>query len=277
MPPVLLGGHPVEVRRFASIDSTNRYLLDEARAGAPEGVVAVADHQEAGRGRLGRTWSAPAGSSLLVSVLLRPAVPVERLMLVTMAAGLALAEAVEQVAGIAVALKWPNDLVVGDRKLAGLLAEADLGTPASGLAVVVGAGCNVQWPSPGAPGFPPELVGTATACNLEAGHPVDRDALLDAYLARLALRYHGFTGSEGPDGLRADYRARLSTLGRRVRVELAGGRAPVVGLATGVDDSGRLVVEPEAGGGVLELAAGDVVHLRPEPEARGAPDCGESR
>lgn len=240
------------IRRFASIDSTNRYLLDEARAGAPEGVVAVADHQDAGRGRLGRAWSAPPGSSLLVSVLLRPAIPPDRLMLVTMAAGVALAEAVEQVAGFPVALKWPNDLVVDDRKLAGLLAEADLG-PGAGdrrIAVVVGAGCNVQWER-----FPAELEATATACNLEAGRPVDRDELLDAYLARLAAHYGAL------DAVAPAYRARLATVGRRVRVELAGGAA-LVGHAVAVDDAGRLVVE--TGDGTRhDLAAGDVVHLRP--------------
>jgi BirA family transcriptional regulator, biotin operon repressor / biotin---[acetyl-CoA-carboxylase] ligase len=243
-----------EIRRFASIDSTNRYLLDEARAGAPEGVVAVADHQDAGRGRLGRVWSAPPGSSLLVSVLLRPAITPDRLMLVTMAAGVALAEAVEQVAGFPVALKWPNDLVVDDRKLAGLLAEADLGPGAGGIAVavavVVGAGCNVQWER-----FPTELEATATACNLEAGRPVDRDDLLDAYLARLALHYGAL------DAVAPAYRARLATVGRRVRVDLAGG-AVLVGTAVSVDDAGRLVVE--AGDGTHhDLAAGDVHHLRP--------------
>jgi BirA family biotin operon repressor/biotin-[acetyl-CoA-carboxylase] ligase len=242
-----------EIRRFASIDSTNRYLLDEARTGAPEGVVAVADHQDAGRGRLGRAWSAPAGSSLLVSVLLRPAVAPDRLMLVTMAAGVALAEAVERVAGFAVALKWPNDLVVGDRKLAGLLAEADVPVGATRpSAVVVGAGCNVQWDA-----FPPDLAATATACNLEAGHPVDREEVLTAFLDRLALRYAAL------EAVADDYRARLATIGRRVRVELgagAGGRT-LVGVATGVDGSGRLLVTADAGE-AHTLTAGDVFHLR---------------
>src|SRR5581483_6175133 len=239
-----------DVRRFATIDSTNRYLLDEARAGAPEGLVAVADHQDAGRGRMNRTWTAPPGSSLLVSVLLGPAIATERLMLVTMAAGVALAEAVEHTCGFPVGLKWPNDLVVDDRKLAGLLSEVDL--PVGGErvpAVVVGAGCNVNWE-----GFPPELEGSATACNLEAGHPVDRDLLLEAYLDRLAAHAAAF------DAVPAVSRERLTTVGRSVRVELAGGGA-VEGVATGVDATGRLVVVDRAGRH-HELAAGDVVHLR---------------
>jgi BirA family biotin operon repressor/biotin-[acetyl-CoA-carboxylase] ligase len=247
-----------EVRRFASVDSTNRYLLDEARAGAPEGLVAVADHQDAGRGRQGRAWTAPRGSSLLVSVLLRPAVAPDRLMLVTMAAGVALAEAVEQVAGFTATLKWPNDLVVGERKLAGLLAEADIPAGASRpAAVVVGAGCNVQWDA-----FPPELAATATACNVEAGRPVDRDELLSAFLDRLDARYGAL------DGVAEAYRDRLGTLGRRVRVELGpgAGERTVFGVAAGIDGSGRLLVDVE-GAERLELSAGDVFHLRPADPA----------
>ena len=102
-------------------------LLDEARTGAPEGLVAVADHQTAGRGRLDRTWEAPPGSSLLVSVLLRPALDADEAHRVVMAAALALADAVGEVAGFTPDLKWPNDLVVGERKLAGLLAEREPG------------------------------------------------------------------------------------------------------------------------------------------------------
>ncbi|MCZ7534797.1 MAG: biotin--[acetyl-CoA-carboxylase] ligase [Acidimicrobiia bacterium] len=143
--PRLRGTRFAEVRWFAEIDSTNRYLLDEAAASAPEGLVAVADVQTAGRGRLGRRWEAPSGASLLASALLRPDLPAERLHLVTVAAGVAAARAVADLAGIRAGLKWPNDLVIGGRKLAGLLAE----TP-GGRALVVGMGLNVKWAA-----FPP--------------------------------------------------------------------------------------------------------------------------
>src|SRR5439155_18288114 len=113
-----------DVRRHADLDSTNRQAADLARAGAPEGVVVVADHQTAGRGRLGRAWEAPPGSSLLMTVLLRPALDAARLHLVTMAVALAAADACAEAAGFAPALQWPNDLVVQDRKLAGIIAEA---------------------------------------------------------------------------------------------------------------------------------------------------------
>ena len=231
-----------EVRWFDSLDSTNRYLLDEARRGAPEGLVAVADVQTAGRGRRGREWVAPPGASLLVSVLLRPALAPEQTPLVTMACGVAMADAVAGVAGFAPALKWPNDLVVGDRKLVGILAERD------GDAVVVGAGVNVEWRA-----FPTELAETATACNLEAGHSVDRRELLDAFLAELDRRYADLNGVVG------EYRARLATMGRRVRVERPDG--DLVGRAVGIGAAGQLHVEDDDGE-VVEVHVGDVVHLR---------------
>ena len=138
------------IRRFAEIDSTNRYLLDQARAGAAEGVVAVADYQSAGRGRLGRRWEAPPGSNLLASVLLRPALAADELHLCTVAVALAAVAACERGAGVAAELKWPNDLMVGGRKLAGILAEALPRGPGGRRAtvVVVGLGLNVRWPPP---------------------------------------------------------------------------------------------------------------------------------
>jgi BirA family transcriptional regulator, biotin operon repressor / biotin---[acetyl-CoA-carboxylase] ligase len=231
-----------EVRWFASIDSTNRYLLDEGRRGAPEGLVAVADHQTQGRGRRGRSWIAPPGASLLVSVLLRPGLPPERLQLVSIVSGIAMARAVERVAGFLPALKWPNDLVTGNRKLAGLRAESD------GDAVVVGIGVNVEWHD-----FPPELSDIATACNIEAGRSVDRRDLLSAFLAELDPRYRQL------DLALDEYRTLLATVGRRVRVERADG--DLVGRAVDVGAAGELVLDVD-GHGLVSVHAGDVVHLR---------------
>ena len=235
------------LRRFDEIDSTNRYALDAARAGTAAGLVVVADHQQAGRGRRGRAWTAPPGSSLLVSVLLRPRLAADQVHVVTMAAALALVDAVRLAAGVDADLKWPNDLLVDERKLAGLLAEADI-TGGVVRAVVIGVGCNVTWG-----GFPSELEDIATACDREAGRPVERTALLDAFLARLGARI------ETLDRVPGDYRSRLATIGRRVRVELTD--RTLEGVATGVDDHGRLVVQPGTGPSVT-VAAGDVVHLR---------------
>jgi BirA family transcriptional regulator, biotin operon repressor / biotin---[acetyl-CoA-carboxylase] ligase len=236
------------VRRFASIDSTNRWLLDEARHGAPAGLVVVADEQTAGRGRRGRTWTAPPGSSLLMSVLVRPGLPIERVHVVSLAAALALRDAVTAVTGIDVDLKWPNDLVVGDRKLAGLLAETDVAADGAVQAVVVGLGCNVDWPS-----IPAELEGIATACNLEVGHPVDRAVVLEAFLDKLSSRLGEL------DRVPADYRGALGTIGRQVRVDL--GDRKIEGAATDLDEAGRLIVRTAAGTQTA-VAVGDVVHLR---------------
>lgn len=241
-----------DIRRFDEIDSTNRYLMAQARAGAPEGVVAVADVQTAGRGRLGRQWTAPPGSSLLVSLLVRPDLEATRAHLVTLAAGVGACEAVFLTAGFAPSLKWPNDLIVGDRKLAGMLSEADLRDGRLD-ALVVGIGINVNWTD-----FPDEIVATATACNVVAGGPVDREALLHALLGRFEAWYDTLAGPDGDRAVLGAYRDRCATLGREVRVELAGGT--VTGRAVNVSDDGHLLVD--TGHDTTELAVGDVVHVR---------------
>jgi BirA family transcriptional regulator, biotin operon repressor / biotin---[acetyl-CoA-carboxylase] ligase len=239
-----------DVRRFDEIDSTNAYLGREARGGAPEGVVAVAEHQSAGRGRMDRRWEAPAGASLLVSVLFRPTFDASELHLCTAAMALAAAEACRVVAGVSPVLKWPNDLMVGESKLAGVLAEAEF-DPASGCAVVVGLGLNVAWPGP--PG-----VGGTCLTELGAG-PVDRPALLDALLSALSSRRALLDTAPGRRAVAVEFRDRCATLGRQVRVELAA--APVVGVATDLDEAGCLVVRTAEG--LRTVSAGDVVHLRP--------------
>jgi len=197
-----------EVRWFRSLDSTNRYLVDEAAAGTRPGLVVVADEQSAGRGRLGRTWVAPPGASLLVSVLVEGGAPAEERHLVLLAAALAAVDAVDELCGFRPRLKWPNDLVVGDRKLGGLLAEAATD------AIVVGMGLNVDWDS-----FPSELEETATACNRE-GRPVPRAELLVAWLRGLDRRLRALAEG-GPAAIHADQVAASATIGRRVRVERA--------------------------------------------------------
>jgi BirA family biotin operon repressor/biotin-[acetyl-CoA-carboxylase] ligase len=232
-----------DVRWVEETDSTNTRLLDEARGGAPEGVVLVADHQTAGRGRLGRRWESPPASSLLVSVLLRPAVPLDRAHLVTMAAGLAASDACEAVAGVRPGLKWPNDLVVDDAKLAGLLAESVVEGDAL-RALVVGMGLNVT-------AAPAE--GATSLADL-AGGPVERRPLLDAWLVHLDARLGAL------HGVLDDYRPRCATLGREVRVERPGGAA-LTGRAVDVTDVGHLVLD--TGSGQVSVAVGDVVHVRP--------------
>jgi len=235
--------------------STNADLLAAAASGAPDRSVLVAEHQDAGRGRLARSWVSPPGSGLTVSVLLRPdGVPASRMGWLTLLAGLATYDAVRSLSDVACGLKWPNDLLLGmgQRKVAGILAEvADTQRPA----VVVGIGLNVA----AAPSDQPGATSLA-AEGIAAGHT----EVLVALLTHLAEREAAWrTGRGDPDAtrLRADYRAACLSLGSSVRVELPGG-AIHTGIAEDVDPDGRLLLLDPAGHR-RAVAAGDVVHLRP--------------
>jgi len=242
-----------EIRRFDEIDSTNTYVLDQARQRAAEGLVAVAEHQTAGRGRLDRRWESPPGANLLASILLRPACQADDLHLCSGVVALAAADACAEVADVEAVLKWPNDLLVGGSKLAGVLAEADFeGSRLRG--VVVGIGVNVAWPGPA------EAGGT---CLDDAGgtaQPVDKGALLDVLLEGLGRRRPLFDEETGRRALADEVRRRCATIGQRVRVTLP--NEELTGVASGIDDAGHLVVA--TGSGLRAVGAGDVVHLRPE-------------
>ena len=228
-----------DVRLLESTDSTNRVVADMAADGATEGVVVSADLQTAGRGRLDRTWEAEPGAGLLVSVLLRPQrLPIRRWHLVTAAAGLAGRDACSEVAAVRPELKWPNDLMVGSRKLAGILAESSAG------ALVVGMGMNVHSGPPG-----------SVWLDELAGRRVARSDLLVAWLKSFDRLLDDW------ESVAARYRAECSTVGSEVSVEQVGSR--LVGTAESIDDEGRLVVVPSGGGAPIAVSAGDVVHLRP--------------
>jgi BirA family transcriptional regulator, biotin operon repressor / biotin---[acetyl-CoA-carboxylase] ligase len=247
---------PLEV--VASLPSTMARAGELAADGAPEGATVVAEEQTAGRGRLGRTWVAPPGSSLLLSVVLRPRLPPEAAWLTVAAAGIALADAVQAVAPgpVPVGLKWPNDLELDGEKAAGLLAEAHLEGRRLGW-VVLGMGVNVGQRRQD---LPPELADRATSVALALQAPVDRAGLLAAWAERFLDGYRPLAaGTPGP--VLAGYRRRLITLGRRVRAERVGAE-PVVGTAVDLTATGGLVVQTDAGARVDVLAA-DVRHLRP--------------
>ncbi len=238
-----------DVHWFESIDSTNTYLLNQARAGAAEGMVVVADHQEAGRGRLDRRWESPPGASLLTSILFRPTFDAAELHLCTAAVALAAAQACRTVAEVDPVIKWPNDLMVENAKLAGVLAEVDFTHDRA--AVVIGIGINVAWPGP------PSIQGTCL--DQLAPEPVDRRELLTALLDALAGRRDLLETAGGRRSIAEELRGRCATLGERVRVELAG--ESIFGVARAIDDAGQLIVETEHG--PRTVVAGDVVHLRP--------------
>ncbi len=244
------GGLWRQVQVVQVTGSTNADLLAEAAAGAAEGCVLVAEEQTAGRGRLGRQWVSPPGAALTFSVLLRPHdLPPARRAWIPLLAGVAVATALRRAAAVDARLKWPNDVLVGGAKLAGILAEQHRD------AVVVGVGINVRLCRQDLP------VPTATSLLLENATVTDREQLLGAVLGELEHWYLAEAGARDPEtsGLRAEYLRHCATVGRQVRVELPGGRT-LTGVAADVDAGGRLVVRSSSG--LTSVSAGDVVHVR---------------
>jgi len=249
-----------EVRVVTETGSTNADVLAMAREGAREGVVLAAEAQTAGRGRLGRRWTSPPGAGLTFSVLLRPyGVPAALLGWLPLLAGAAIAAAVPAVAAVEPSLKWPNDVLAGEAKLAGILAER------SGSAVVVGIGVNVtQDRAELPPGATALLLELAPAGEAPPGAAGLRTRLLTAVLGALSSRYLAWRDQFSPGdadacGLRQEYSGLCATLGREVTVTLPGGKG-IAGTAQGVDWAGRLEVSTAQG--VVPVSAGDVVHLR---------------
>lgn len=239
---------------LTSTPSTNDVASQLAGSQAPAWTVVVAEHQTAGRGRLGRQWEAPRGSALLFSVVLRPPDSwLHELGWIPLLSGLAVADAI-CTHGLDVALKWPNDVVVAAdegsqlRKVSGLLSER------RDNAVIVGIGINVKLSADELP------VPTATALNLE-GVAIDRATLLAEVLEQLQERWNRFVDADGDvegSGLSDQYRQRCISVGRRVRVDVPASSA-VEGTAVDVDGHGHLVVD--TGHGTLRISAGDVHHL----------------
>jgi BirA family biotin operon repressor/biotin-[acetyl-CoA-carboxylase] ligase len=227
------------VELLTETPSTNAVVAERARAGEPAGLVVVAEHQVAGRGRLDRSWVSPPRAGLTFSVLQRPALAAGRWPWLPLLTGLAVATALRERADVEASLKWPNDVLAQGRKVCGVLAEV----PAAG-AVVLGIGLNVTT-------TPDELPHeAATSLRLAGARTTDRDTLLRAVLRSLG------TVLSDVDAARERYRRLCTTIGAPVRVELPGDRT-VEGTAEAVDDDGRLVVDGTPYG------AGDVVHLRP--------------
>jgi BirA family transcriptional regulator, biotin operon repressor / biotin---[acetyl-CoA-carboxylase] ligase len=237
------------------VGSTNAVLRDAAAEGAPEGTVLVAEHQDAGRGRLDRVWTSPPRAGLTVSLLLRPDVPAARRGWLPLLTGVALAESVGAVTGVRASLRWPNDLLAADgRKLAGILAETV--TQPGPPAVVVGVGLNVSTRAA-------ELPDTGTSLALVTGGTVDRGPVLLGFLRAFAPRYERWVAALGDpvaSGLARDYVVWSSTIGQQVTVSLPDG-STLEGVAEAVDWDGRLVVR--TGEGSVPLASGDVRHVRP--------------
>ena len=244
-------GHRFQLHE--SVGSTNDILAKLAAAGEREGSIVIANYQISGKGRLGRSWSAPAGSSLLFSVLFRPNWPVEQVQWLTMMAGISAADAINAVTGLDTNLKWPNDIVVNDtypwRKCGGILVEGDIDGSLLRTAVVgVGINVNIERDELA------ELAPNATSLQAELGRTIKRLDLLASILLNLEDLYSDAQQGDAP---LTRWKSMLVNLGRDVYANFTGSGAALKGTAIDVDDSGRLLVR-DSMGNIHRVAAGDV-------------------
>jgi BirA family transcriptional regulator, biotin operon repressor / biotin---[acetyl-CoA-carboxylase] ligase len=236
-----LGIFADQILWYPEVGSTNDIAAALADRDASEGLVVLADRQTAGRGRLGRSWASPAGAGIYASVVLRPSLPVATLL--TIAAGVAVAEGIASATGLSPHVKWPNDVHVSGRKLAGILAEGAVGH------VVVGIGINVQ-----SAAYPADVATHATSIEAELSRPVDRGLVLAECLIALASRYRELQDGRGRSVVDAWRGRAAQMLGRRVKWESAEGQQ--IGLAENIDDDGALIVK--VGAGTQKIRSGEV-------------------
>ncbi len=244
-----VAGHTL--RYLPETDSTNRVALEQGRKGGPTGMVIVADHQSAGRGRLGKKWLSSSGDGLYFSLLLRPLLALDDVAKITLAAGVAVAEALEPLCREKIMLKWPNDIFIGHRKCGGILAELDISRAASPL-VVLGIGLNLKEP---AAGYPPEIADRAgaladfSAGTLEPGSLLaDLVTNIDRVLAELE--------QQGWPAIRSRWQQRDITLARKLTWVTAANEI-ISGVSLGIDEQGLLFIEDD-NGALHEVLSGDV-------------------
>lgn len=242
-----------EVQCHGLLASTNLTAMEAGEGGAPEGLVVIADQQSAGKGRLGRSWSSPPGVNLYLSLLLRPVMPPWEVPRLTFLSAVAAARALEEVTGLLVEVKWPNDLLVGGKKIAGLLNEMSAEFDAVHH-VVLGIGLNLNMTTEQ---FPDELRYPATSVLLETGKPVSRLAVTVTLLEQFERLYAIFR-AEGMAPIRAAWLELFGMLGRRVKVDA--GANSCSGEVLGIDEDGALLLRTAAGK-TEKILAGDVVPL----------------
>lgn len=229
------------VHYFVLTESTNTLALAMGKEGAPIGTVLVAETQSKGRGRLGKRWSSPAGTGLYCTILLRPALPLSHLSRVTLAAGLATARAIDEVSGVVSGIKWPNDVLIQGRKVAGILAECEMSGGEWPL-VALGIGINLATTPEQ---FSPEVRPRATSLLIESDKVVDRGVMLAALLPRIEEVV--FRLEQGDfAGILNEWRAKDATVNRWLTWLATNGQA-VHGLSLGPDHEGRLVIRDSAG------------------------------
>jgi BirA family biotin operon repressor/biotin-[acetyl-CoA-carboxylase] ligase len=251
---------------YRELPSTNSAAMALAQTGAEHGTAVVAEAQTAGRGRLARTWFSPPGMNLYVSIIVRPRdlhLPyAEWLSWVPLTTALAASEAIRTVAGVSLRLKWPNDLLLSDRKVGGILCEGGSDRDQQPF-VVIGVGLNVNVPLDS---FPTDLRDIAGSLLERTGRPIDRNRLLAQLLRDLEETLDELS-SRGPQRLLHEYTTRCATIGRTVRAQLGAGRE-IVGMACAIARDGALHVLPSSPASrpgtpaIVEVRAADVVHLR---------------
>jgi len=241
------------ILRYDSLPSTNNEVARLAFEGAEEGIAVVADEQTAGRGRLRRTWSSPKGAGLYFSILLRPALLPKRWTLITFVAALATGDALREAAAVQTDIKWPNDLLAGERKICGILAEA-IETP-MGRAVVVGIGVNLTDDA-----FPQDLINVATSVANESDRKPERETILKSLLSALSRWYSLLHETDGAEKIVAAWTSRSSYASGRM-VQVTNGDEVLQGITRGVENDGALRLETTRG--IELIRAGDVTSVRP--------------
>ena len=228
-------------------DSTNLWIKRLAKEGAPEGTLALAEFQSAGRGRLGRSWEVPEGTSVMMSILLRPKFEPQYAPMLTLVMGMAVAKAVKKF-GFDVSIKWPNDVVVSHKKICGILTEMGVRDGKIDYAVI-GVGINVNIKE-----FPEEMVDKATSLYLESGKEFDRSQIPGLVMEAFEKYYEKFAATCDLSGLKEEYESILANYNQPVRV-LA--KEPYEGVARGITDGGELLVE-KTDGTIVAVSAGEV-------------------
>ncbi|MEE1115038.1 MAG: biotin--[acetyl-CoA-carboxylase] ligase [Eubacterium sp.] len=235
------------VHYLETVDSTNTWARREADAGAPDGSIYIADHQTAGKGRRGRVWQSPAGTSVAFSIVLRPGIRPDHMSMLTLVMGMAAAEGFRRAEGVEALIKWPNDAVVNGRKLVGILTEM---SPKCDY-VIIGVGLNINQTE-----FPEELRDKATSLRMETGRICSREKATAAVLNAFDRFYRTFLETADLSRLRGEYEAMLANKNKAVRV--LDPRAPFNGVAEGINDSGELLVRREDTNEVEAVFAGEV-------------------
>lgn len=231
------------------VDSTNNYARKLAEDGVQHGTLIVADYQNGGKGRRGRTWVMPHGKAIAMSLIVRPDIRPEKASMMTLVTGMAVAEAIKKVTGLDTKIKWPNDIVINGKKISGILTE--MSAEMDGINyVVIGIGINANFTE-----FPEELRETATSLQQQLGYPVDRGAIICMTMKIFEIYYERFMETQSMKGLAEEYQQMLVNLDRQVRVLEPGNEYS--GVARGIDETGQLLVEKE-NGETVAVYAGEV-------------------